>query len=373
MTFHVCSVTGALDNPVLGDLVTVAGPRSLVLFFVISGFLLYRPYVAARASSRSGPRPSRYLRRRALRIVPAYWVALTALAIFPGIVGVFDDTWWRYYFFGQLYSHETVGGGIPVAWSLCVEVSFYLLLPLWAWGVARVRLGSGERSWLAGELVPLAVVMAFGTCVQVAAAQREISDLVASTLLGQRVWIGLGMALAVVSVAGQRGELDPRGPGFVARRPGLLWIGAAASLAALTLVLDPTGLVGIIQSLSTEQPVAETLLAIALTASLSILIVLPAIFGEEDGGFPRRMLAMPIVAWFGLVSYGVFLWHLTVAQFLGLPSDPAHFSADGLDLAAKLPEPVTPLLMALTLAVTSALAALSYYVVERPFLRRKEG
>ncbi len=373
VTFHVCSITGALDRPVLGEVITVAGPRSLVLFFVISGFLLYRPYVSARAGGRSGPRAPRYLRRRALRILPAYWVALTALAIFPGIVGVFDDTWYRYYFFGQLYSQETVGGGIPVAWSLCVEVTFYLLLPLWAWGVARVRLGSGERSWLAGELVPLAVVMAFGTCVQVAAAQREISDLVASSLLGQCVWIGLGMALAVVSVAGQRGELGERGPGFVSRHPGLLWIGAAVSLAALTLVLDPKGLVGIIQSLSTEQPVSETLLAIALTASLSILIVLPAIFGENDGGLPRRLLALPLVAWFGLVSYGVFLWHLTVAQFLGLPSDPAHFSADGLDLAAKLPEPVTPLLMALTLAVTCVFAALSYYLVERPFLRRKEG
>jgi peptidoglycan/LPS O-acetylase OafA/YrhL len=300
-------------------------------------------------------------------------VALTALAIFPGIVGVFDDTWYRFYLFGQLYSQETVGGGIPVAWSLCVEVTFYLALPLWAWGVARVRLGSGERSWLTSELMPLALVMAFGICVQVAAAQREISDLVASSLLGQCVWLGLGMTLAVVSVAGERGELGPGAPDFVARHPGLLWIGAAGSLAGLTLVIDPTGLGGIIQSLSTKQPVAETLLVIALTASLSTLIVLPAIFGENAGGLPRRLLATPIVAWFGLVSYGVFLWHLTVAQFLGLASDPAHFSAQGLDLAAKLPEPVTPLLMVLTVGVTAVLAALSYYLVERPFLRRKEG
>jgi peptidoglycan/LPS O-acetylase OafA/YrhL len=154
----------------------------------------------------------------------------------------------------------------------------------------------------------------------------------------------------------------------------LLWIGAGLSVAALTVLLDPSGLVGIIQSLSTEQPVAETLAAIALTAILSALIVLPAIFGENAGGLPRRVLAARPVAWFGLISYGLFLWHLTTAQLLGFPDDPAHFSASGLDLADRLPDALaTPVMLLLTLAVSSLLAAASYYLVELPFLRRKEG
>ena len=371
LAFHVCSITGALGNPVTGDVLTVAGPRSLVLFFVISGFLLYRPYVAARADGRSGPRLSRYLRRRVFRIVPAYWVALTVLAIYPGIVGVFDDTWHRYYFFTHLYSQDTVGGGIPVAWSLCVEVTFYLLLPLWAWTVARVRLGSGPRAWLRAELLPLGIVILGGIGVQVATAQREVSDLVGSSLLGQCVWLGLGMGLAVASVAAQRGQLNPRAVGFVTRRSGLLWIGAGLSLAGIALLLDPRGLTGIIQSLSAEQPIAETLAVIALTASLSTLLVLPAIFGEDAGGLPRRLLAARPVAWFGLVSYGLFLWHLTTAQWLALPADPLHFSASGLDLVDKLGGAATPVLLLLTLALSSVLAALSYYLVELPFLRRK--
>lgn len=371
LTFHVCSFTGALEKPVLGDVLTVAGPRSLVLFFVISGFLLYRPYVAARADGRSGPRLSRYLRRRAFRILPAYWVALTLLAIFPAIVGVFDDTWYRFYFFAQLYSHETVSAGIPVAWSLCVEVTFYLLLPLWAWSVARVRLGSGSRAWLAAELVPLGILMLGSTCVQVATARGEVSDLVGSSVLGQSVWLGLGMGLAVLSVAAQRGQVDPRAIRFVTDRSGLVWIGAGLSLAGLTLVLNPKGLTGILQSLSTRQPVAETLVVIALTASLSVLVVLPAIFGEDAGGLPRRLLAARPVAWFGLVSYGLFLWHLTAAEWLGFHAAPLHFSASGLDLANKLGDGATPVLLALTLALSSILAALSYYLVELPFLRRK--
>jgi peptidoglycan/LPS O-acetylase OafA/YrhL len=372
IAFHVFSITGAMDKAVIGDTVAVLGPRSLILFFVISGFLLYRPYVAARADGRPGPRTSRYLRRRVLRIVPAYWVALTVLAIFPGIVGVFSDDWWRYYFFLQLYSYETVGGGIPVTWSLCVEVTFYLLLPFWAMGVRRLRIGSGPDAWLRAELAALALAAAVGVVFQVLASQQVVSDVVASSLLGQSTWLALGMSLAVASVAAGLSKRDSRAVRTVVGHPGLCWIAGAASLAALTALLQPGGLLGILEALNTRQPVGETLAAIVLTAAMSALFVLPAVFGESAGGLPRRLLAWAPVAWLGLVSYGLFLWHLPMAQLLALPADPFHFSASGLDLAAKLPFAVTPILFVLTVAVSAVLAAISYYVVELPFLRRKE-
>ena len=53
----------------------------LTIFFVISGFLLYRPFVAARVRHRDGPRTAAYAWRRLLRIAPAYWVALTLSAV----------------------------------------------------------------------------------------------------------------------------------------------------------------------------------------------------------------------------------------------------------------------------------------------------
>jgi peptidoglycan/LPS O-acetylase OafA/YrhL len=68
----------------------------------------------------------------------------------------------------------------------------------------------------------------------------------------------------------------------------------------------------------------------------------------------------------------MYLWHLTVAELLALPSAPGHFSADGLGLAAKFDHLTTPILLVLTLAATMAIAAASYYLVELPFLRRKE-
>lgn len=371
LVFHVSSTTGALNNGTFGDVLTMLS-RGLILFFVISGFLLYRPYVAARAAGRPRPRTSRYARRRVLRIVPAYWVALTVLAIFPGIVGVFSADWWRYYLFLQAYSQDTFGGGIPVAWTLCVEVAFYVSLPLWAMAVGRLRLGSGARAWLWGESAALALLAAGGIGVQIAGARQVISMLVSESLLGQSTWFALGMALAVASVVSERSERQSRARRAVVAHSGLCWIGAAASLIGLALVLQPDGLLGVAQALEEKQSITRTLAGIAMTATLIGLLVVPAVFGEGSGGFPRRLLGWAPLAWLGLISYGIYLWHLTVTQLLAFPADPQHFSASGLELATKIEHATTPILLALTIAITSVLAAISYYVVELPFLRRKE-
>ena len=372
LMFHVAAITALLEKPVLGDALVALGPNALIIFFVISGFLLYRPFVAETAGVRPGAGTARYLRRRVLRIVPAYWAALTLLAIFPGIVGVFSDDWWRYYFFLQLYSAETVGGGIPVAWSLCVEVTFYLLLPLWALGIRRLGARIGPDAWLRTELAALGVAAAAAIAVQVLAQRNVISDLVATTLAGQLVWFCVGMALAVASVAVERGG-GGKVVGFVSAWPGLCWVGAAAAFAGVVAVKDTEGLAGILRALTEHQPIPRTLASIALSAAFACLIVLPAVFGGRAVGLPRRILASRVLTWLGVISYGIFLWHLPVAQFLALPEDPVHFSASGLDLMAKLPHATTAILLALTLAVTCAFAAASYYVVELPFLRMKEG
>jgi peptidoglycan/LPS O-acetylase OafA/YrhL len=373
LTFHVASISGALTPGVLGDLLAVLGDVGLVLFFVISGFLLYRPFVAAREAGRRPPRTARYARRRVLRIVPAYWVALTALAIFPGIVGPFSGDWWRYYFFGQLYSQRTVGGGIPVAWTLCVEVSFYVLLPIWARAIRRLRLGPGPRALLGSELLPLALLAGCGLAVQIAASRLAVSRLVSDSLAGQCTWFALGMALAVASVAVGARDLDGRLLRAVNHRSALCWVGAAACLAGLAAVLRPGGGFAILLALTTKQPLSKTLPGLALTAGLVVLLVAPAVFGQGAGGLPRRVLAAAPLALLGLISYGVYLWHLTIAELLGMRSARLQFSAHGLNLVGRIHTARTPILFVLTLVLSCAIAALSYRFVELPFLRRKEA
>jgi peptidoglycan/LPS O-acetylase OafA/YrhL len=368
----VASITGALNKPVIGDLLAVLGNQPVLVFFVISGFLLYRPYAAAHAAGRPGSSTRRYARRRVLRIVPAYWTALTVMAIFPGIVGVFSGDWWRYYFFLQSYSAHTVGGGIPSAWSLSVEASFYVLLPVWALLVRHLSGRVWRGVWLRSELGPLALLALVGVVVQVAASRLLVTNLLATTLLGECTWFALGMALAVASVAAER---RPQ-PGPLIRavidHPGLCWIAAAACLVGVTAVLHPGGLFNIIVSLRTKQPYARTIGEILLTAGLCGALVAPAVFGERAGGLPRRVLAWAPLAWLGLVSYGIYLYHLAIAEVLGEQADPGHFSASGLGLVSRFHHLTTPILFVLTALLSAAAAAISYYVVELPFLRRKE-
>ena len=107
---HVTAVTGYNFTGTFGRY-TSRMTIGVALFFVISGFLLYRPFVAARFDLAPPIRIRDYLRRRALRVVPAYWLALTVLAATVGLVGVFSSSWWTYYFFLQNYNNATVLGG----------------------------------------------------------------------------------------------------------------------------------------------------------------------------------------------------------------------------------------------------------------------
>jgi peptidoglycan/LPS O-acetylase OafA/YrhL len=359
LLYHVFIFTGALTRRGIGDAVAVAGGQGPILFFAISGFLLYRPWVAARVAGAPEPATGRYLRRRALRILPAYWLALTLLAIWPGITGVFTEDWWRYYFFVQLYDPATLGLGIPVAWTLCVELTFYLALPLWALAL--------RRAGLRAELAALAGLALFGVAVQVAAGREAITDVAAQSLLGQSTWFAVGMALAVLSVAAPRGALRS-----VAARPELCWAAAAVAFAALVLVRrQPDGLFGIVVALETEQPYPKLLADVALTGLMVALILVPAVW-DAPARLPQRLLALAPLAWLGLVSYGVYLWHLTVAELIILPAMPAHFEASGLGLMEHMRDGGTPVMVVLTLAVSCAVAYVSYRYVELPFLRRKE-
>src|SRR5699024_152285 len=111
----------------------------VTIFFLISGFLLYRPFIAHRAHGAAAPAIADYARRRALRIFPAYWLILIVLTVLPGTTGVTNGEW-----LGQgsltftlpfINSPEGCGTslecGLGQTWSLVVELTFYAALPLW--------------------------------------------------------------------------------------------------------------------------------------------------------------------------------------------------------------------------------------------------
>ncbi len=124
LLYHVVLIEEGPPGPAL----LLGLSAGVPVFFVISGFLLYRPFVASRLGVAPQPQLRRYTRRRVLRIFPAYWVALTVLAIYPGLPGVFTDRWWVFYGLVQNYSPSEQFHGLLQAWSLSVEFTFYILL-----------------------------------------------------------------------------------------------------------------------------------------------------------------------------------------------------------------------------------------------------
>jgi peptidoglycan/LPS O-acetylase OafA/YrhL len=326
----------------------------VALFFAISGFLLYRPFFAALLAGAPRVRTRDYLRRRVLRIVPAYWLALTALAIYPGLPAVFSDEWWVYYGFGQIYQLDTFVNGLPQAWTLCVEATFYLLLPLYAIVMRGACRGRPQRTVVAIELTVLAL-LALGSLAFRTFAIASGPTSMFTWLPGMFGWFAPGMALAVVSVVVERRERP--WPPFVAigRHPGLVWLAAAVGFAALALTVSAPLRSGTIYS------EGESFRLYLLSALVAILVLLPAVVGSELGGWPRRLLSLRLLAWLGLISYGIYLWHHTLMTWL-----------TGQGVLEWLPGSGFAVLTLLTLALTLVCASGSYYCVERPLLRFKD-
>ncbi len=83
------------------------------VFLMLSGFVLYRPFVSARVRNTPKQPALRFWRKRALRVFPAYWVAITLAAIWPGLPGVFSGDWWKYYGLLHIYWGARSSAGSP--------------------------------------------------------------------------------------------------------------------------------------------------------------------------------------------------------------------------------------------------------------------
>ena len=371
LSFHCAEYSGRIGLGPLGRLAEVAGGEAVIVFFVISGFLLYRPFAAARAAGQPRPSTGLYSRRRALRILPGYWTALTLLAIFPGVVGVFTGDWWRYYGYLQLYSAHARNGGIQVAWTLCVEVTFYIALPLWAMTIRRLPGAGTVGGFVRSELAALGLVVLGGGAVQIAVSRGHLPYALGVSLVGQGPWIALGMALAVLSVAGQREPqlVDPIRR--LADRSELCWAIGLLAAVGLAVLIPRHGLFGLIATVELPQSIPRTVAKLLLEGVLAIAFVLPAVFGDQRRGVARRVLAWRPFVGLGVISYSFYLYHLPIVALLAIKHTTA-FSATGLNLMAHVHTARTVVLYALSLAITTVVATISYRLIELPFLRRKE-
>jgi peptidoglycan/LPS O-acetylase OafA/YrhL len=339
----------ALRGPFMGVLSRL--DAGVAVFFVISGFLLYRPHLVAMVESRARPATGDYLWHRALRIMPALWIG-TALAAFLLPQGRQVTLGWylRHAALIQIYFPAHQVAGLTQMWSLATEGAFYVCLPLLAWFMSRQ--GFSQRRHVRRQLVVLAVFAVVGPLWKalMVSPEHAANGLWLPGYLG---WFGAGMSLAVWQVARSQGLLGDGVLGKLADSPGTVWAGA---LAVFALAASPLAGPYDLSPASPGQAATKSV----LYAVLATLMVFPAVAAVDESSEPALVQALGgrVSHFFGDISYGVFAYHVVVLGMIELLTGHLVFSGG------------FAMLSWLTLSISVVLATLSYRFVERPIMRR---
>jgi peptidoglycan/LPS O-acetylase OafA/YrhL len=296
------------------------------VFFVISGFILALPF--ARQHLTGGPKVSirRYFSRRVTRIEPPYFICLT--------VALLIRTQGRrallpHYFAGLGYLHQIVfhhrNPLLVPAWSLEVEVFFYLLAP-WLCSVFLVR-----QTWVRRGVLAAFLLTYSNWAVTGVISARSVLDY---TLAAALQFFVAGMLLADLYVGGvfQRGR-------------GLIW-SVMWDLAAIG------GIAGLVYSTAWEEWELYW---------LSPIFIMLLVGGAFQGAVLNRLMRLEAVTVVGGMCYSIYLWHTIVNWFTG----------DFLKSAIPRDWPMMPAVLS-TVAFDVGLAlivgAAMFYFVEKPFM-----
>ncbi len=309
------------------------------VFFVLSGFLITALLLSERDTN-GRISLGRFYARRALRLLPALLAVLGALWLFTTVTVVGDsalrvrgDGLAALFYFANwraAFGHAPFLGFMGHAWSLSIEEQFYAVWPLLVVGALALR--GGRRS--------LVLVLAVAGTVVPPLLRLAWWDGSAATMT--RLYYGLDtradalFAGAVLAVIVASGRLPV---GRLARSVyAALALGALAVLGLLVATMP--------RSDASLYRGAMSLVAVSAVALIAHLLASPR-------GPLGRVLSFPPLAALGKISYGVYLWHWPVI----VATNP--WGRTGGALVAKA-------------AIALGLSIVSWWVVERPFLRLKD-
>ena len=329
------------------------------VFFALSGFLLFRP-IATSVLDDTPLRPALvHLWRRALRIYPAFWVALLLIVGlttegFKDVAGAVTNLLlihihWPTYSIGPM----------PQTWSLAPEISFYAALPVMArflrpWLRTRDRVGRRNGLFV---FVALCYLVSVAFRVWVLTLDNRWTPAQVLWLPGTLDYFAIGMALAVARVgfpAGGRGrERLERLGGWA----GWWWIAAAI---LFHVVSHRMGL-----ALGTATANGPREMARQLVYGLiGTCLLFPLVFGGARRSVVRRFVSSKPMEWLGLISYSIYLWHMVfvvhpwepLADLFGARREAPAWDYLGTNFWVYLAMAGIP---------TLVVSALSYYLVER--------
>jgi peptidoglycan/LPS O-acetylase OafA/YrhL len=373
MSIAITHVTGYYSKHTAAVWKTNVFGFSLVYFFVLSGFLLFLPYVRNVVTERSSARPPNvrnYALHRFARIMPCYLViflivnfvlrvsdvrnaALTPDDAKTGL-GMITDP-------GQLLANLTLlqtyfpkylETGIGPSWSLTLEYAFYASLPLLGLALFALRRRSTRNPFVVAMLAPiiLLIIGLVGRALIPVANQfagttdfillnwgPNIAAVFTKSILTNADNFAMGMFAAIVFVAIEHGALPER----ISRRVRMF------SAAAILPVL-------VVSALFFAIGVQFVTAGVGIVAALMILVVVVPLAHGRKSKLATFLDVRPI-RYVGEISLSAYLWHFPMLLLLGQL---------GLMAGDTLPGMLRNIV--LLLAVTILAATVTYYLVEKP-------
>lgn len=274
---HVAAALTGVDATRYGWPVAKAGAVGVELFFIISGVVIARSAIGLRWTD--------FLRRRALRLLPAAWICATATLIVLAAVGQGDlalvSAWFRSVRFWP------VGDQIDESyWTLGVELAFYLFVTLWV-GAG----GSWRRIERAGIVLGTASALFWLGCWLIGRNSADVmtNQAVVLLLLPHGCLFALGIA---IEVALARGATPAR----------LGWVGALALLAMSETAGHMAG-----WRVSPAMVVAEILLVAGIATLLAARRLQPML---------ARMISPEAARAVGVMTYPLYLIHQDIGAVM---------------------------------------------------------
>jgi peptidoglycan/LPS O-acetylase OafA/YrhL len=362
-TTHVCLLADPVPNnnllsygwaaPILGHI-----DLALSAFFVLSGYLIARPYARAYVAGTRRPRLCNYVRNRVLRVVPVFYV-LTVLALLRfgldgrlgAAPGAATSSIWQVIGQFLFIQGQTAGpASIPIgpAWSIGSEVGFYVIIPIAASGAYLLagRLHSAAtRAGLALGLIALVTVVS----IALRAHDKYLFAWLTSPpaiLYAFMPGVALGIAEPLFAPHLRGRERLAANIAWAAFAVGLL-----CAIVYATSDYDPR-----------QTPIHHALGVRALLAALASGLLFAGLVVLQIGtGRAPRLFANKAMLWLGARSYSFYLVHIWVLLELD------HILGRGESIQTRV---AVMALVGFPLTVLSG--SLSYRFIERPFLERKQ-
>lgn len=313
-----------------------AGTRGVQLFFIVSAVTLFLS-MASRSKQEAAPYRNFFL-RRLFRIAPLFTCAIVLYPLIKG-TGPFyfapNGVKWWYFPLTATYTHgwmpETINCIVPGGWSIAVEMTFYLFVPLLFVLISNLRRAVGFL------IITLAIRIA-ANMIAISAWRTYYSGTQAY-IVGDFAYFWFFNQLPVFAIGFCTYHLIMRF-GEPSKVCGLVLLGIGILTYFVMTVAKPEFYLApghVIQSVS----FAFIVIALAL--------------------YPALILVNRFTCWIGRLSYSMYLTHFAV---IGASSRLMHYFVGGVlpresDLAFGA-------LLALFVVMTAGIASLTYACIERP-------